>query len=70
MNETVFKKLFGKKNVVAQHRQLFYATFPFDSYMDGVRILSDLSYQEDSTFVYYNGEVLSTSDFLNMYGGK
>lgn len=61
--------LFGTTNVIVQKRVNFFAVFTFKDQDEAKKILHDLSHDPDKTFVYYSGEVLTSRQFTNEYGG-
>ena len=61
--------LFGTTNVIVQKRKYFFAVFTFEGQDEAKKILHDLSHDPDNTFVYYSGEVLTSRQFTNEYGG-
>lgn len=70
MEKELIEKLFGKNNVIVQPRRDFHVVYPFTTYEEGVNILFNLSYNNTTTLVYYNGVVQSTTDFVKNNGGK
>ena len=63
------EKLFGIHDLIVQKRANFYAVFTFDKVEECKKILHDLSHDPDLTLVYYRGEVLTSRQFANEYGG-
>ena len=61
--------MFGSNQYIVQKRSHMHCVFTFDSIDDAKRKLHELSHDPDTTFVYYNGDVLTSCQFTEIYGG-
>lgn len=66
---TVVQELFGIPNLIVQKRKDFFVSFPFLSIDEAKQKLHDLSHNPDETYILYNGEIMTSRQFSNIYGG-
>lgn len=66
---TVVQELFGIPNLIVQKRKDFFVSFPFLSIEEAKQKLHDLSHNPDETYILYNGEIMTSRQFSNIYGG-
>lgn len=61
--------MFGSNQYIVQKRSHMHCVFTFNDINDAKKKLHELSHDPDTTFVYYNGDVLTSRQFTETYGG-
>ena len=67
--EELMNLMFGSNQYIVQKRSHMHCVFTFDDINDSKKKLHELSHNPDTTFVYYNGDVLTSRQFTETYGG-
>ena len=61
--------IFGSNQFIVQKRSHMHCVFTFDGIDGAKKVLKEMSHDPDTTFVYYNGDVLTSRQFTEIYGG-
>ena len=67
--EELMNLMFGSNQYIVQKRSHMHCVFTFNDINDAKKKLHELSHDPDTTFVYYNGDVLTSRQFTETYGG-
>ena len=67
--EELMIMLFGSNQYIVQKRSHMHCVFTFNGIDEAKKTLSEMSHDPDTTFVYYNGDVLTSRQFTETYGG-